>query len=191
MGISGAGVSSDVVDVVEVITSGDTTTTTNIGTPGTGVTAVEHGNGANHVTILTLTGVAYTVGDLTALGVGALIYTFPAGVVVVDDATVSIGLTLTTGTPTSDIPELGLGSVIAVGAITDLGTPATFEDIMTGVAIADVAGTAFVNTEQKTLVIEAAEDHTVHLNFADDWQDLTDSDATAAGTVTLKWAFLS
>jgi len=191
MGISGASVSSDVADVVKVITSGDTTTTTNVGTVGTGVTALEQGTGVNHVTTLTLSGVAYTVGDATTLGVGALIYTFPAGVIVVDAATVSVGLTLTTGTPTTDAPELGLGSVIASGVVANLSTPATFEDILTGTAVANVAGTALVATVQTTLVIPAASAHTVHLNFADAWQNLTNSAATAAGTVTLKWAFLS
>ena len=101
MGISGESLSDDVV--------------ANIGTPGTGVTAVESGSKNFHLTTLTLSGVALTIGDTAALADGALIYTFPAGAIIVEAAYLSVGVTLTTGTPTTDTPDVGLGSVIGTG----------------------------------------------------------------------------
>jgi hypothetical protein len=173
-------------------TSGaDSLTTINVGTAGTGVTAVEYGTGQEHITALTLTGVAYTIGDTASLADGALIYTFPAGALVVNMASISVGLTLTTGTPTTDTPDGGLGTVIGTGAVATLDGTATFENIMTGQTFNDVAGTAEVKTVQTTLVVEAADAHTVHLNFADAWADVTDTAATAAGTVWLGWTFLA
>lgn len=164
----------------------------NAGTAGTNVTAVEHsGNGKDFVTVLTLAGVAYTIGDNASLADGALIYTFPAGAIVVDAASISVGITLTTGTPTTDTPDIGLGTVIGSGAVAVLGGTATFEDILTGRAADDVAGTAEVGTVQTSLVIEAAAAHTVHLNIADAWADVTDTAATASGTVVLRWSLLA
>ena len=106
-GVEIAGVNSD---------TGRAITTKNVGTVGTGVTAIEMGDGINHTTILTLTGVAFTIGDTADLGDGALIYTLPAGACIINSTHSSVGLTLTTGTPTTDTPEVGLGSVIATGA---------------------------------------------------------------------------
>ncbi|TFH58824.1 MAG: hypothetical protein E4G91_09285, partial [Candidatus Zixiibacteriota bacterium] len=87
----------------------DDTHTTNVGTAGTGVTATEYGDGRRHVTKLVLAGVAFTIGDTAALADGALIYTLPAGPIVVHSSSINVGLTLTTGTPTTDTPEIGLG----------------------------------------------------------------------------------
>ena len=204
MSISGSGLSGAFADnvvlggttpaaatVTTLGTTGDTTTTVNVGTAGTGVTAVEYGNGQHHTTVLTLTGVAYTIGDNASLADGALIYTFPAGALVVNMASISVGLTLTSGTPTTDTPDGGLGSVIASGSVSVLSGTATFEDIMTGQTFNDVAGTAEGKTGQTTLVVEAADAHTVHLNFADAWADVDNTAATAAGTVWLGWTFLA
>lgn len=176
MGISGGSISGDVL---------------NPGTVATGVVAVETGWERNHVTTLTLTSLGLTIGDVTTLGDGVLIYTFPAGVIIVDAAYMSVGVTLTTGTPTTDQPDVGLGTVIAVGAVANLSTPSTFEDILTGRAAADVAGTATVGTVQTTKVIETGDAHTVHFNIADVWADVTNSAATASGTVVLKWAAMT
>ena len=98
-------------------TSGaDNLTTLNVGTAGTNVTAVEYGNGQSHITELTLASVAYTIGDTATLAIGAIIYTLPAGVCVVNSAAMSMGLTLTTGTPTTDTPDGGIGTLIGSGA---------------------------------------------------------------------------
>lgn len=163
------------------------------GTAGTNVTAVEYGDGMNHTTILTLTAVAITIGDTAALAMGALIYTFPAGALVINSATLSVGLNLTTGTPTTDTPEIGLGSVLASGANATLGASgATSEDICGPAVADDIAGTAELTSLAPALVIEASGGvaHLVHLNFADTWANVDNTAATATGTVVLNWTLL-
>jgi len=166
-----------------------TGTPVTVGTAGTGVTAVERGTNEYHTTILTCTGIAFTIGDTASLADGALIYTFPTGPIVVHASSMSVGLTLTTGTPTTDTPEIGLGTVIGSTAVATLGAgAATFEDIGGPFVMADVAGTAKVGTSSPGLTIETAAAHTVHLNIADAWANVDDTAATAAGTVTLVWS---
>ena len=161
------------------------------GTPGTGVTAVEYGDGFNHTTILTLAAVAATIGDAAALAGGALIYTFPAGALVINSVTMSVGLNLTTGTPTTDTPELGLGTVIGSGVNATLGdVGATSEDILGPGVADDIAGTAELLTKSTGLKVEAADPHTVHMNYADTWADVDDTTATLDGTVVLNWTLL-
>jgi hypothetical protein len=202
MGISGSGLTASafIGGTIDDTVIGGTTpaaatfstlsTDTNVGTVGTNVTAVERGWANNHVTTLTLSSLALTIGDTATLADGVLIYTFPAGAIIVDAAYMSVGVNLTTGTPTTDQPDVGLGTVIASGAVAVLDTPSTFEDIMTGQTAADVAGTATVLTLQTTKVIEVGEAHTVHFNIADTWANVTDTAATASGTVVLKWALM-
>ena len=174
---------------------GDDTHATSAGTAGTGVTATEYGDGHNRVTKLVLSGVAITIGDNAALADGALIYTFPAGALVIESSSISVGLTLTTGTPTTDTPEIGLGTTIASGVNATLGAvAATAEDIMAGAStpvMADIAGTAEVFTHVTNLKVEAADAHTVHINVADTWANVDDTAATLDGTVWIKWAFLA
>jgi len=163
----------------------------NVGTAGTGVTAVETGSGAVHTTTLTAAAVALTIGDTAALADGALVYTFPAGVILVESAYISMGVTLTTGTPTTDTPDVGLGTVIATGAVATLDGTATFEDILTGQTAADIAGTATEAAAAQSLLIPAASAHTVHFNIADTWANVDDTAATADGTIILNWRKLS
>ena len=168
--------------------------TTHVGTVGTNVTAKEFGDVRNHITKLTLSSVAFTIGDTAALADGALIYTFPAGALIINASSINVGLTLTTGTPTTDTPEIGLGTVIGTGAVATLGTTATFEDIMAGATtpvMADAAGTAELFTHVASLKVEAADAHTVHLNIADTWANVDDTAATASGTVYIHWTLLA
>ena len=168
------------------------------GTVGTNCTVIEYGNETYHVSSITVTGVAYVIGDTAALGIGALIYTFPAGIVHVQVADCSVGLNLTTGTPTSDTPEIGLGTTIGSGANATLGAvDAAAENIAGPSACDDIAGTAEAfnsltaeGTKTNTLVIAAAADHTVYLNFADTWANVDNTAATATGTVRLAWTLL-
>jgi len=170
-----------------------------IGAEGTNVVATETGDPRNHVTKLTLSSVAITIGDTAALSMGALIYTFPAGIIHIQAADCSVGLTLTTGTPTTDTPEIGLGTTIGSGANATLGAvAATAENIAGPSAMDDIAGTAeafdsvtAAGTKSNTLVIAAAAAHTVYLNFADTWANVDDTAATASGTVYLTWTLLA
>jgi len=160
-----------------------------VGTVGTGVTAVHYSaDGINFTSILTLTNIAFTIGDTASLADGALIYTMPAGDIAIKGSAISVGLTLTTGTPTTDTPEIGLGTVIGSGAVAVLST--TLEDIMEGSVMADVAGTAEAFMDQRAMDMLAANAHTIHLNIADAWADVTDAAATADGTVVISWSKL-
>lgn len=165
---------------------------TNLGTVGTNVTAAEHGDENNHVTTLTLTNVAITIGDNAALSMGALIYTLPAGVINITAASGSVGLTLTTGTPTADTPEIAIGSVIAAGGNATTGDTSGAENIAGPHVMDDIAGTAELLDSKVAggLFRLAGDVHTVFLNFADTWADVDDTAATASGTIHIAWTFL-
>ena len=163
----------------------------NAGTVGTNVTAVENGNDFNHNTVLTLSGVAITIGDNAALADGALIYTFPAGVIQINGVTASVGLSLTTGSPTTDTPEIGLGTVIGSGANATLGdVDAGAEDIAGPATMDDIDGTAEIFSNATPQIIAAAGVHKVHCNVADTWADVDDTAATLDGTVVINWSYL-
>ena len=166
----------------------------NVGTAGVGVTAEEYGNGFSHVTKLTLASVPITIGDTAALSMGSLVYTLPAGVCNITSAAASIGLTLTTGTPTTDTPEIALGTTIGSGANATIGAvDAAAENIAGPHVMDDIAGTAELidSTVAAGLYILAAGDHTIYLNFADTWANVDDTAATASGTIHIAWTFLS
>ena len=179
-------------------TSHSAKTAANVGTANTGVTAVEYGDAYRHISVLTVSKIdSHAVGDNAALAGGYLLYTFPAGVIVVDYAYMSMGLTAASPEADDDTPDVGLGTVIASGSVAVLSGTKTFEDIITGQTATDADGTATVKTAIPTdgtpLVIESGGAHTVHFNIADTWADTTGTDLTAdiAGTVVLAWSFLA
>lgn len=186
------------INLTRHVYSADVITSSTPGTPAALVTAVEYGDSRVRTTVLTLAAFAVGLsGDNANLARGATLYTFPAGEIIVEGASINVGLTLADAVQT-DTPEIGLGTVAAAGEVqATLGAVgATAEDIMEGVAVADVAGTAKVNTDTPTaavpLVIATAAAHTVCLNVADGWADLTAASAiTATGTVVINWRFMS
>lgn len=164
----------------------------NNGTAGTNVTALEYGDGYNHVTVLTLTATELTPTiPANAEGAGAIIYTFPPGVYVAHSAHMDVtGAVMDTA---SNAAELGLGSVIAAGDVAVLSSPATFEDWVTGQVVADVSSIA---TEKSTImtggapqVFEAGDSHVLNINIAGTWS-ATVTTASLTGTVTIHWIFL-
>lgn len=173
-------------------------TVANIGAANTGVTAKEYGDGRNHVTVLTVSKAdAYTLADNASKAVGYLLYTLPAGACVVDYAYMSARILAASTEIKTDTPDVGLGTVIASGAVATLdGTP-TFENIITGQTAADCNNTATVKTALPTagtpFIVAAADAHTIYLNAADGWADDTGGDLTAdiAGTVVLAWRFMA
>lgn len=174
-------------------TAGNLVTTKNVGTAGTNVTAVEYGFGNLHYTILTLAGVAATIGDNAALAGGAAIYTLPAGPCAVLGGTMSLAMSLTTGTPTTDTPELGIGTTVGSGANATLGAVSAACENILGPAVADdIAGTAELLTEIKAtpVSIETAGGHIIYANYADTWADVDDTAATLDGTVGILWLHL-
>ncbi len=184
-----------VTPTLGVATATSLKTSSNNGTANTGVTAVEYGDGYQHTTVLTVSqSAALTVGDNVSLADGYLLYTFPAGVVVVDYAYMSISVDGVTEQAT-DQPDVGLGTVIATGAIALLDGTGTFENIITGQTAANCNGTATVKTALPTanvpFIIESGDAHTLHFNVADLWAaGATDLTGDIAGTVVLVWSFL-
>lgn len=170
-------------------------TATNVGTASAGSTAAEYGDAYWHRTVLTVSTTLPAIAGGAALGVGKQLYAFPAGALLINRSYMSIEITQTEGNITADTPEVGLGTVIATGAVAVLSTPATFENIITGTAAADCNGTATVVTAIPTagipLVIEAADAHTLFLNVADTWAASGDTAALLAGTVVVDWSFMA
>jgi hypothetical protein len=166
--------------------------TVNAGTAATGVTAAEYGDGYSHTTVLTVSSVLPAIAGGASLGVGKLLYTLPAGAQIIKSAYMSIGITQTEANITADTPDVGLGTVIATGAVATLDGTATFEDIMTGQTAADCDGTATVATTLATtspfvVIRAAAAAKTIHLNVADGWAASGDAAAIIAGTVVINW----
>lgn len=167
------------------------------GTPGTGVTAVEVGDGAHMRVTLTLTDFAVgNSGDNVAKALGAVIYTLPAGVFTINSAYLTVGVTIADAN-TTQTPEIGLGTVVGSGANATLGAVgATSENILEGSATADCAGTAEVVSDIPTanvpIVIAAAGSHDIFLNLAATWADMTAAAAlTATGTVVVDFTKLA
>jgi hypothetical protein len=177
-----------------------------VGEAAAGATAVEWGNESEHTTVLTLEDFAIgTSGDNAAKAIGALVYTFPAGIIQIESAAF-IGLGITADiSVTTDTPEVGLGTTQASGVQATLGAvAATAENISEGgdtTNIApDVAGTAFSSSKKPTvasgddgpLIIPAAGAHTVYLNVADGWADVAAAGpVTADGTIVINWKKLT
>ena len=67
-------------------------TATDVGTVTTAATTVaeEHGDGLHHVTKLTMTSFSLgNTGDNASLGIGAKFYTLPAGILMIENASLS------------------------------------------------------------------------------------------------------
>lgn len=169
-------------------------TDANVGTAGTGVTAVEYGDGFNHVTVLTITAAALapTTVPADAEGIGVVIYTFPAGVYAGSGIHADLTAFTGTGLAATNAVDFGFGSLISSGDIATL-TTAAMEDWLTGQTIADISSPA---TEKSTimtggadLMFEAAGSHVLNLNMAGTWND-TFTAPLATATVTIYWTFL-
>ena len=166
----------------------------NVGAVPATVSAVEYGDGYNHVTLLTLTAAVFVV-DVPAdvEEVGALIYTFPTGVHQVHATMIDItAIALETNDPADCI--FGVGSTLAAGDTVTFGA-ATDEDFIDGTAF-DVTT---INTGTPSVIAQAG-DGTIfltgdsklfHLNIAGTWTDaVAAGEATVTGTVTIYWTFL-
>lgn len=173
-------------------TKGDSLTTKNVGAAAAGVVATEQGNGAHHRTILAVNTTLPAIAGGGNLAVGKLLYTLPAGAIVINRAYMSLAITQTEAHINADTPDGGLGTVIGSGAVATLDGTATFENILTGQTFNNCTGTAEVKTvADQELVIEAGAAHTVHFNVADGWAADGDAAALLTGTVVLDWTFIN
>lgn len=164
----------------------------NVGTPGGSyVLAEERGDKNTHRTVLRIQSTLGAIAGGASLGLGKLLYTFPAGEIIVRAASMSMAIKQTQGNINADTPDVGLGTVVASGAVALLSGTATFENILTGQTAADCNGTATVKTvNDQQLVIATAGAHTVYFNVADGWAASGDTGALIYGTVVLDWMFM-
>jgi len=183
-------VSQTLSQILDTINSGGDIANTGV-VASTTVVATEGGNSSVHVTTLTLTD--FIVGkptELANLAFGALLYTLPAGAAVIKCAKQDLGLTATDATIAADTPDLGIGTVIASGAVALLSGTATFENVMTGQTQTNCTGTVVKAVSTTSLGILASAAHTLYLNCADGWAG-ADTNIKANGTIVIEWTFLS
>lgn len=164
----------------------------NVGTKAsaTTVSVSEDGDNVFHKTTITLTD--FNIGTVTggaAEAIGALMYTFPAGQIYVDDVAMTLSLQESDGNITLDTPDLGIGTTVASGAVAVLSGTAAFENILTGQTMDNVNGTAeVVAPTAADLNIASGGDKTVYLNIADTWAAGGESSGIlATGTITIFW----
>ncbi len=163
--------------------------TLNNGTVGTGCTVVESGDGHQHTSVITVGGVLPAITGGADQAVGKLLYTFPAGAIVIDKAKMSVGITQTQAHINADTPDVGLGVAIGTGAVAVIDT---FEEILTGQTATNCTGTATVKTvANQIFVMESGDAHTVHLNAAFGWAASGDAAAALSGTVVLHWQIMA
>ncbi len=168
-----------------------------LGTAAAGTTAIEYGLGGKKrqtELFVAATTVIGAVADTAAMSRGVLLYTFPAGTIVIQNVYGDIGLDVDETNYDEDTPEVGLGTTTKDGsAEATLGASvATTEDIwgphvVAGCDANAVAADAIqaVNGTGQTVegvVIAAGGVHTVYLNIADTWANGTGTPNVVVGS---------
>ncbi len=198
VGVSNGAAGLNLVVDTTGISTGSVKAQVAIGTTPVGtVSIVEYSTGRNVVTELTLTN--FIVGALAsaaaALGVGNIVYAFPAGQQL--ELVYSLSAIALTCPGTAVACDTGLGSVIATGAVSVLDGTATFEDRLTGVAIttAPTGGTAVSSIAAATAGIGAGISlngtgaiKNVFLNAAGTFNANNTSNLLANGKIVLQWS---
>jgi len=167
------------------------------------ITTAEYSTGRDVVTVLTLNN--FVIGTIpaanAALGVGSIIYSFPASPSQHFELVYGMSSLVLTLPGTANAAAItGLGSVVASGAVSVLSGTATFQDRMTGQTLATastggaassalVAATAGIGTGISLNV--AASVKNVFLNCAATWVINNAGSLTASGQIILKWTFRS
>lgn len=175
--------------------SGPTLTTTPVST----IVINEYGDSRGMTTVLTLTDfvVGALAGAAASLGVGNICVTFPAGAHFEQLYYQSISLKCA---GTAVAVDLGLGSVIASGAVSVLSGTSTFEDRLTGQATttSSTGGTAVAALLGATAGIgtgislnTASSVKNVFLNGAGVWNLNNTGNLTATGTIVIPWIKMS
>lgn len=189
---------------IGVASTGDNVNALGTVTTAATTAAQEIAIGDLHTTKLTLTNFAVgTSGDAASLGIGAQFYSLPAGTIEVTSATITGGLTAAISN-TAQTPEVGIGTVIASGAVAVLSGTATFEDVIDGnssstggdTVAPDVAGGAFYKSSgtrlPMTIKTTGGKARDLFLNVAVAWADVTAAGAvTFTGVITIVWRKVS
>lgn len=165
-------------------------------TPVATVSIVEYGDGRDFVTELTLTDfvVGALAGAAAALGVGNIVAAYPAGQhFELVDSFAALSLKCA---GTAVATKLGLGSVIASGAVSVLSGTATFQDRIAGITAntSSTGGTAVSTVACTTAGIGtgialnvSGSVKNVFLNAAGTWNANNTANLTCSGTIILKW----
>lgn len=177
-------------------------TATGLGTAGSGVTAVERGDGVQHQTLLSFTNVPVSlVSVTTGAGIGgAAIYTFPEGMIDFRGCMADLSLSIATAKQadfTDATPEGDIGIGTAATADADaLGTDATDDDLATAVPFtmtAYAASALAMKSEPSAHLDGTAAAAKAYVNVLVDAGDIDDGVTTqilVSGTVRLTWALL-
>lgn len=160
-----------------------------IGTPGTGWTATEYGDSTQRLTVLRATSsvAKFTIAANASEGHGQAIYTFPTkDLFIGPPAKYTIGITAASNP--SDTPVLGLGTVVASGAISVLSGTATFQDISTGTALSGENGAFNTFGIDKTGVFKQANTTpTLFLNIAGAFSGADTLTIKPGSTIMFRW----
>ncbi len=166
------------------------------------VTFNEYSTGGDVLTVLSLTN--FIVGNLNsaaaALGVGNILYTFPASDQHLETAYSFWNLSLTCP-GTAVTCKVGLGSVIASGAVSVLSGTSTFQDRLTAqdIATAAAGGTAVsagpigatAGIQTGIALNGASAVKNVFLNAAGTFNSNNTSQLLANGQIFIKWTRFS
>lgn len=156
------------------------------------IDVTEHGNEFVHITAIDLAEVSLIVpAGAAALCLGKLIYTFPAGDILIKSCSIALSLSTAGSTVTADTPDLGIGTVVGTGAVATLDGTGTFENILTGQTINDCNETVELVGVDTILAVATAGAHTVYLNIADTWAGAEATGVQVAGRVVIEWVNLS
>ncbi len=160
--------------------------TASVGTAGANVTVKEYliaggdgTTGAMYMTNLFITAgtSVVTTPDTAALAQGQLIYTFPAGQIIIKRIYGDVGLDIDDAANVADTPEIGLGTAVATGANATLGDAASgieAENLWGPNVVAGCDTDADASDAGQVLVTAdffmiGSADHTVFFNVADTW----------------------
>ncbi len=124
-------------------------------------------------------------GDNASLAVGMPIFR-PGANAVILSAEMNIILRHQDVGAQDETPDVGLGTVIATGAVATLDGTATFENIITGQTSGVIDGTNTIRACNRNLV-QPVTANGVFLNFAAVWDNITDLDVDVTGNCWFRW----
>lgn len=167
-----------------------------LGCSGAGTVAgiagvMEYGNKYNHTTHFDLDLVdAITLADGADIADGVLVYTFPAGNIMVHSCQLDMSVTAADSLLAAGATITGVGTVIATGAVSDLVGTGTFEDILLGITQTADGTRDIEGSDDVGFAILSTAAHTVHVNtaFASTVAAGTDLGADYAGDMVLNWS---
>lgn len=158
----------------------------NVGVAGDDMSVVEYGNKHQHVTEITIEEFTQAIAG-AALGFGKKLYDFPAGGVKVTRVMMDINIAAPTDTI---VGELGVGTIVAVGAIATLGAGHNdMEDIVDGFAntitSSGGADTQAYKEAESGILDGSSTAKDAYFNVAATWT--ASEDLTISGKIVLFW----